>query len=85
MKNSVVRFCLAALLLAGLALPAFADTSPVPWPKKESSPVLSTGSNPVVQGLPKLVADTSPVPWPKKVTNIPNLVADTSPVPWPKK
>jgi hypothetical protein len=87
MKNSVVRFCLAALLLAGLALPALADGSPVPWPKKAPSPVLNVSSNSgtLTQSSPNVVADGLPVPWPKKAVSTPALRADGLPVPWPKK
>ena len=87
MRNSAVRFCLAALLFAGLTLPALADGLPVPWPKKASSPVLQPSGNHavVVQKSQKMVADGSPVPWPKKAINRPVVRADGSPVPWPKK
>jgi hypothetical protein len=87
MTNSVIRCCLAALLLAGFALPAFADGSPVPWPKKATSPVLQPGvtHSTVLQIAPRNVADGNPVPWPKKITVTPMPVADGNPVPWPKK
>jgi hypothetical protein len=94
MKKSVVRVCLAALLLAGLTIPALADGLPVPWPKKATTPVLRvTGNSSVLtQSSPKVVADGLPVPWPKKIivspqtmTQAPVLLADGLPVPWPKK
>jgi len=87
MRNSVVRFSLATLLLAGLAIPALADGLPVPWPKKIAYPPKQ-----VLQTRPVLTADGLPVPWPKKiivgpqkVTQAPVLLADGLPVPWPKK
>jgi hypothetical protein len=87
MKNSVVHVCLAALLLAGLAIPALADGSPVPWPKKANVPVLRMidRNGPSLQELPLMIVDGLPVPWPKKLFAIPKAVADGSPVPWPKK
>jgi hypothetical protein len=87
MKNSVVRFWLAGLLLASLASPALADGSPVPWSNKASSPVLQLGDSfgSAVPKTPALVVDGLPVPWPKKAINTPALRADGLPVPWPKK
>jgi len=88
MKDSIVRLHLTAVLLAALAIPALADGSPIPWPKKPGppSPVVTVRS-------PRLVADGSPIPWPKKpsqpgpvvVVGSPRLVADGSPIPWPRK
>ena len=87
MRNSVVRFSLTTLLLAGLAIPVLADGLPVPWPKK-----VANAPKQVLQSRPILTADGLPVPWPKKVsvgpqkvTQAPVLLADGLPVPWPKK
>ena len=87
MKNSVVGFFLAALLFAALALPAFADGLPVPWPKKATTPVLQLrdGNGSAVWNIQLLIVDGSPVPWPKKFINAPAVQADGLPVPWPKK
>jgi hypothetical protein len=87
MKIPVLRFSLAGLLLASLALPALADGSPVPCPNKSSSPVLKLGErfSSAVKKTPGLVGDGLPVPWPKKAINTPAVRADGLPVPWPKK
>jgi hypothetical protein len=85
MSKLVVRLCLATSLMAGLTVPALADGSPVPWPKKASRSLTPTRSA-VQQIAPKKLADGSPVPWPKKsATSDSLLLADGSPVPWPKK
>jgi hypothetical protein len=63
MKQVCLKYSLAALLLAALAVSlagsslriVVADGLPVPWPKK-----------PVVVVMPAVVADGLPVPWPKK-------------------
>jgi hypothetical protein len=87
MTKSVLRYLFAASLLAGLAMPVLADTSPVPWPKKASTPVLqfSNGNSSTIQNMRLLIVDGSPVPWPKKFINAPAVQADGLPVPWPKK
>jgi hypothetical protein len=85
MSKLVVRLCLATSLMAGLTVPALADGSPVPWPKKASRSLTPTRIA-VQQIAPKKLADGSPVPWPKKsATSDSLLLADGSPVPWPKK
>lgn len=84
MSKLVVRLCLATSLMAGLTVPALADGSPVPWPKKASRSLTPTRIA-VQQIAPKKLADGSPVPWPKKLLVVPKSVADGSPVPWPKK
>jgi hypothetical protein len=85
MKDAAVRIFLATSLLTALALPVFADGSPVPWPKKTSNSVLRVSSNHSRLTQPVLLVDGSPVPWPKKTLSRPALQADGSPVPWPKK
>lgn len=85
MSKLVVRLCLATSLMAGLTVPALADGSPVPWPKKASRSLTPTRIA-VQQIAPKKLADGSPVPWPKKsATSDSLLLADGSPVPRPKK
>ena len=88
MKQLVVRLYLTGVLLAALATPAFADGSPIPWPKKSGQLALVQ-----TEGSPALVTDGNPIPWPKKASELdptvttpsPRLIADGNPIPWPRK
>ena len=79
--KTCVRYCLAALLMAAMAIPLVGNSA-------KSADRLNSGK---MTAKPSLVAGGMPVPWPKKpgsvgaVVTAPAQVAGGMPVPWPKK